>query len=149
MAATIFGLRNSTPNVGVLDSLFSPPDLSNKPAVAWGTTNESKAIQLYEATESIVVLKSGLFVSLENGILAATHDRLVGNDGLIEVKCPYVERYTLPSEVVERRSFGLCRTEKDGVTTYTLRPSSKYYLNTMLVRLRCLDSRSHGENTRN
>jgi hypothetical protein len=132
MAGTIFGLRNSTPNVGVLDSLFNPPDLSNKPAVAWGTTNESKAIQLYEATESIVVLKAELFVSLENGILAASPDGLVGNDGLLEVKCPYVERYTLPSEVVERRSFGLCRTEKDGVTTYTLRPSSKYYLQVIM-----------------
>lgn len=57
------------------------------PAMRWGNDHEDEAAAQYEvlhATEK--VSKAGFFVK---GDLGASPDRLVGDNGLLEIKCPY------------------------------------------------------------
>lgn len=63
----------------------------------WGIENEDKAIKIYEST-GVKVDKCGLFISQTHPFLGASPDGLIGNDTVVEVKCPYSCRFTVISE---------------------------------------------------
>src|SRR5277367_2390726 len=52
-----------------------------------GIHNESVAANEYAEKTSASVTECGLFVDLEKGYLGASPDRLLGDDGLVEIKC--------------------------------------------------------------
>ncbi|CAN7975931.1 unnamed protein product [Ixodes persulcatus] len=58
------------------------------PAMKRGQENELKGIREYEQKTNNVVERCGLLVDIEHGFFAASPDGLIGDDGLIEVKCP-------------------------------------------------------------
>lgn len=60
-------------------------------ATEWGNDNEDKAIAEYERTESKLVVSTGFHTI--GDMFGASPDGLVGEDGLIEVKCPFSKRY--------------------------------------------------------
>lgn len=62
-------------------------DISN-PAMDWGNEHEDEAAKMYEFLYAGAsgVHKTGFW---EQGDLGASPDRLVGEDGLLEIKCPY------------------------------------------------------------
>jgi hypothetical protein len=60
----------------------------DNPPKAWGKANEEGAMIDYTAETGRTVFK-GRFVIHSNNWLGATPDGAVGNDGIIEVKCPY------------------------------------------------------------
>ena len=70
-------------------------------ATEHGHNNEARAIQIYLEKNQLANLYNigdeQRFFSVETW-LGATPDGLVDERGLIEVKCPYSERYELPSE---------------------------------------------------
>lgn len=57
-----------------------------------GIQYEKIAIDKFTATSNIVVQPCGLFVSKEFPYLAATPDGLIGDNNILEVKCPYSGR---------------------------------------------------------
>lgn len=57
-------------------------------AIKWGRNKEKFAIKKFEESTGYVVTSCGLFIDAEYPFLAASPDGLVGNDALIEVKCP-------------------------------------------------------------
>jgi hypothetical protein len=101
ISGTIYGLRNETSNVNVIDTILNPSFRGNE-KTDWGKLHEKHAIKLYEEIKKVKVDPCGLFVSLESGFLGASPDGLVGNNGIIEVKCPYNEREGMPIDVVNR-----------------------------------------------
>ena len=62
-------------------------------AVAWGMQNEKKAIQEYCNSTGNTVVTSGFWVD-SSGCLGCSPDGLVGDDTLLEVKCPWTKRET-------------------------------------------------------
>lgn len=56
-------------------------------ATEWGNTYESEAIGVYEKEKGISVERCS-FIAL-NDYVGGTPDGLIGNDGLIEIKCPF------------------------------------------------------------
>lgn len=60
-------------------------------AMQWGNDNEDTAVALYAALYSgdLPVSHTGLHVLDGKDWLAASPDRLVGDEGLVEIKCPY------------------------------------------------------------
>ncbi|XP_077535959.1 uncharacterized protein LOC144148274 [Haemaphysalis longicornis] len=52
----------------------------------------------FEATYDVVVKECGLFVDQKRPFLGATPDGLVGDDTLVEMKCPYAARDLTPLE---------------------------------------------------
>lgn len=54
-----------------------------------GNTNEHKAIRALEELERVSIDKCGLFIDVKNYCLGASPDGLIGQNGIVEVKCPY------------------------------------------------------------
>ncbi|GFS80275.1 yqaJ domain-containing protein [Nephila pilipes] len=62
-------------------------------AMNYGLANEEIARKQYKRKHSVTVRTCGLFVDKDNPFLCASPDELIGNDGLLEIKCPYSARY--------------------------------------------------------
>jgi predicted phage-related endonuclease len=61
-------------------------------SLSWGTEAERFAIQAYELDRGVFVEESGFIVHPEFDYIGGSPDGLVGNDGLIEIKCPHDEQ---------------------------------------------------------
>ena len=62
-------------------------------AMQWGIEHEQDACECYEAQTGNLVSKAGWFAHPKIEYLGATPDRLVGAEGLLEVKCPATPTY--------------------------------------------------------
>jgi uncharacterized protein YdaU (DUF1376 family) len=116
-------MKDHVSNVTKLDSIFDPASTNSLP-IAWGKSHEKIAIQQYEKEHNVLIQPSGLFISIECGGLGASPDGLIGDDGLIEVKCPFKERRGLPQDVADRKPRDFL-TKTNGVIT--LNKTHKYY----------------------
>jgi hypothetical protein len=67
--------------------------LSNPvPAMVWGQNKEQVAIQDLETKINVKVIKCGFFVDPVHYFLGASPDGIIGEDTLVEVKCPSASR---------------------------------------------------------
>ena len=57
-------------------------------AMAWGTEHEADAVAEYEAVTGLMTHTTGFWIHPRYPWLGASPDRLVGDDGMIETKCP-------------------------------------------------------------
>lgn len=57
-----------------------------------GKQYEAKARKVFESKSSCEVQPAGLFVRKDYPFLGATPDGVIDEDGLVEIKCPYVGR---------------------------------------------------------
>jgi len=64
------------------------PEISGAP-LRWGNDNEPLARDAYEAINFDIVEESGLIYKDESKRFGASPDGLVGDDGGIEIKCPF------------------------------------------------------------
>ena len=125
----VANMLDSTNNSGILKRLLYPEDnqLDNLEAIRWGREHEKDAIEAYEnkmAYPPGLVQKCGLFISKENGILAASPDGCVNLDGIVEVKCPYSLRDSIPEDWVRVKNSPLVQLN-DG--TIQLSRKHDYY----------------------
>jgi len=70
-------------------------DLSGLRAIEWGNENESLAIAAYEADRFVEVHSKQVFLRVPGMMVGGTPDGLVGDDGMIEVKCPNSDNHLL------------------------------------------------------
>jgi len=57
-------------------------------AMAWGTETEPMARAAYERAEGLLVIETGFVPHASITMAGASPDGLVGDDGLVEIKCP-------------------------------------------------------------
>ena len=62
------------------------------PAVQHGRKYESVAAEMYKNMTGQKTLQCGLFVSQQHPVLAASPDRVVDEDTLLEIKCPFAAK---------------------------------------------------------
>lgn len=74
--------------VKLAESLISDNQFSNK-AIRHGLQYEQAATEKFSNMLNLEVTKTGLHVSPQFPFLGATPDGLVGNDAILEIKCPY------------------------------------------------------------
>ncbi|GFS54290.1 yqaJ domain-containing protein [Trichonephila clavipes] len=84
--------KKSTPCSKLVMRIVYGRDLCNA-AMKYGLANEEIARKQYEREYSTEVKICGLFVDKDKPFLYASPDGLVGDDGLIEIKCPYSARF--------------------------------------------------------
>lgn len=75
----------------LIEKIMEPKTVHTR-ALAYGKIHEPIAITQYEDKYSLNVQKCGLFISSEYPFLAASPDGLLGDDTVVEVKCPYSAR---------------------------------------------------------
>lgn len=83
----INSLQAHTSNLSILKSLLYPTDLSGNENIRYGVNLEPEAKRMYTFLNGVEVAECGLFISEENGILAASPDGTLGEDGILEIKC--------------------------------------------------------------
>ena len=108
---------------------YQPPDLSNVTAIAYGSKNESKALEAFSKMYG-EVKPCGLFISRKYPQLGASPDGIF-EDFLLEVKCPLVLKDTTPTNISsltpeQRKDFFLISSEtsQDQVE---LKKNHRYY----------------------
>ena len=72
-------------------TILKPPRLRSE-AVIHGLMQEENAIKKFSELKGVQVKPCGLFIDETYSYLAASPDGRVGNDALVEVKCPYTQR---------------------------------------------------------
>jgi hypothetical protein len=109
-AGPLYSLKDCSNNHSTLKRLLHKNSLGSLPSIQHGIMYEGQARRVYEnrTGESYGLLmhackmlsigdlyfsgykvkECGIFISLENGIFAATPDGLVEEDGIVEIKCP-------------------------------------------------------------
>ena len=75
-----------------LASSFTKYTKLNSKAIKHGLLYEDEAVEKFESNEKVKVQKCGMFVSQEHPYLAASPDGLLGDDTVIEVKCPFTAK---------------------------------------------------------
>lgn len=60
-------------------------------SVQWGINNEEVAIKCFENEQGLKVDETGIWLD-ESGLLGASPDGLVGEDAILEIKCPFKHR---------------------------------------------------------
>lgn len=85
--------RRDVMRMMVREHFDATPEFDGNPATEWGKANEAGAMMSYTMETGRRITKSGFFISPNHDWLGATPDGALGNDGLIEVKCPYGKRH--------------------------------------------------------
>lgn len=65
------------------------------PAMQWGLDHEAEACERYEAISGNILLPAGFIEHHAIQMLGCTPDRLLDNDGLVEVKCPTTQKFIM------------------------------------------------------
>lgn len=100
--------------------LYSHNNLRTK-GIVFGRMNETKAIKIYEERSNVAVEKCGFFICEAYPFLGASPDGLIGENGIIEVKC----LESIKGKLIEALPKNVCYTvEGDRVT---LKRNHKYY----------------------
>ncbi|XP_077512016.1 uncharacterized protein LOC144122934 [Amblyomma americanum] len=94
-------------------------------AIRNGKDHECLALKQIENECNVVVKECGLFVDQESPFLGASPDGLIGEDVLVEVKCPYSARHLTPLEGVRAKKITCCEENKNG--RLQLKTNSNYW----------------------
>ncbi|XP_054005272.1 uncharacterized protein LOC128890641 [Hylaeus anthracinus] len=91
--------RTDTPCAKMVQSLYHPRVL-NVPAVEYGRENEEIAREELSKKENIEIKKCGLFIDASIPYLGASPDSVIGEDGIVEIKCPKSAEDVTPEEAI-------------------------------------------------
>lgn len=97
-------------------------DLSRVHAITWGVNNEEIAIKAFIALTGLVPVQTEVWLP-KSGVLGASPDGLVGDDSVLEWKCPYTHGNETSLEAVKHKD--LCLGSKYG--QYALKTSHAYW----------------------
>ncbi|XP_077508009.1 uncharacterized protein LOC144119201 [Amblyomma americanum] len=107
---------------GLLKELLYPCNRATSEAIAYGREHEADAVEAYVKLQhakdlSVAVQETGLHVHNQYPFIAASPDRIVvldGEEGLLEVKCPFSKKGMACEEACLDKHF-CCRLTEDGV----------------------------------
>ncbi len=98
----------------------APQDSFTNDAMRWGTEQEPAAREVYSFVQGVSVVEVGLF---RHPTIAGTHaspDGLVGDDGLVEIKCPNSATHiatlrgeAIPDKYVKQMQWQMACTGRD------------------------------------
>ena len=87
----------------------TPPESYSNAAMEWGIEQEQFAVMAYEAKADVLTDRTGFWLHPEIKWLGVSPDRLVGDNGLVEVKCPnttthldYIFAGKIPAEYMKQ-----------------------------------------------
>lgn len=116
LTASSFGkickLRKSTDRSKTVISLLYNEFVGNK-QTRYGIQNEPIAIKQMEKELNVCVQACGLFVDKNLPYLGATPDGLIGDDAIVEVKCPAVAENLPPLTAIELKKITCCTIQNN------------------------------------
>jgi YqaJ-like viral recombinase domain. len=119
LTASHFGkvcrMRKDTLSSNTVKSILYPPSL-NLPALEYGRRCEPYAKEQLEKEENLQIQSCGLFIDPETSFLGATPDGVIGDDRIVEIKCPYAARNLTPEEAISQKVANVHRIFKNSDT---------------------------------
>lgn len=99
-ASNFYGLCKTVSTTAKINlaKRINDPTLFKSKQTQHGKDCEPKAISIYESY-GVIVKKCGLILMAEKPFLGASPDGLIGDETVLEVKCPFNQRYCSISEV--------------------------------------------------
>lgn len=95
-------MRKSTSCAGVVKSILYQSFYGTF-ATKWGKDHETVAIDQFAEEHNVKVECCGLFIDKDYPYLAATPDGLIGEDGIVEVKCPSSASQFTPFDAIHEK----------------------------------------------
>ncbi|KAG5879523.1 hypothetical protein JTB14_029889 [Gonioctena quinquepunctata] len=92
--------------------ITNPPQFKSA-ATEYGKATEKYALKSYEIEKGVQCSPSGLHIHRDHQYIAASPDGLVGNNGVIEIKCPYKMKDVHPDEACEKGLLPYCNKQTD------------------------------------
>ncbi len=120
----------------------SPKEHYTNAAMQWGTDHEPEARSAYEFFYDVEVVQVGFIDSPKLKMAGASPDGLVGDDGLVEIKCPntathidYLLKKTVPGNYYKQMQFQMSCTDRKwcDFVSYDPRMPEKLKMLTMRV----------------
>lgn len=106
LTASNFGavckMRAATSCTTIVKSILYQSFFGN-PATMWGREHERVAIEEFSEKQKMEIKECGLFVHKKYPFLAATPDGLIGDRGVVEVKCPFSAAKYTPLEAINNK----------------------------------------------
>lgn len=98
-AAGCLGIEGADGPLATFNEITSRSKQADNPWLQHGRDNEAKAVAEYECMTGNLTQTTGFWIHPVHDWLGASPDRLVGSDGLAEIKCPIAK---LPKEIPEK-----------------------------------------------
>jgi hypothetical protein len=76
---------------------------------------ETTSRELFESIYSLHVEECGMFIHPQHTFLAASPDRLIDQDAILEIKCPYAARNMEVEDAVKKKIIDFCYIENNKV----------------------------------
>lgn len=128
LTASVFGkickLRKTTSRAKTIEALLYGTFQGNL-ATKYGVEHEEVAKEQLANILGVNIEPSGLFVDSEQFYLAASPDGLIGDDGLVEIKCPSSAKSVSPEEAIENKIIKCCVLKNN--KTLHLKKNDNYY----------------------
>lgn len=106
-------------------SILGEYNLQGVKAIQWGIDNEDTAANCYRKQFPVLNVEMCGFILHESGVIGASPDRLIGENGILEIKCPFSHRH---HSIVEAISLdNKFYVYKNGAGIYMLRKDHDYY----------------------
>lgn len=93
----------------------------------YGNENEPLAIKDAQSLLGLTITACGLFIDEDNPHLAASPDGLIGQDGIIEIKCPSGAATMTPSEAIKNKKVTFCTLDANDPIKIKLKETHNYY----------------------
>ncbi|XP_070515096.1 uncharacterized protein [Cardiocondyla obscurior] len=98
--------RETTSCKNLVKAILYSSQLTNA-AIEWGKEKEIIARRELQMELGIDINDCGIFIDENIPYLAATPDGVIGDDTIVEIKCPYAARQMSPSDAILNRVSGL------------------------------------------
>jgi len=99
--------------------------MSNCFFISYGIQYEPMAREEFEIKYNLKVLPAGLFVDAEYNFLAGSPDGLVGDNDIVEIKCPHSIKDMTPKEGLLANKIKFLINDQDG--NMQLKKNDNYY----------------------
>lgn len=95
---------------------------------SYGYMNEGKAREQYEKEMNVKIEPCGIFIDEDLNYLSAKPDGLIGEDAIVEVKCPFNARDMTPEDAIKKKIIkyvcyddsGILRLKRGAETYYQI-----------------------------
>lgn len=119
--------RKSTTNTAnLVKNILYKKNLAHVTSVAHGIENEKQALLQLKRQENVEILPCGLFIDPVHPFLGATPDGLIGDNMLVEIKCPLTASKKGLTRAIQENNIQILSYRKN-TKTITLNEKSNWY----------------------
>ncbi len=113
LAGAILGVDPHKGQLAAYNEIMGISHNGDNKHMAWGREFEGQARIAYEAESGNLVTETGLWSHDELPWLAASPDGLIGDDGLVEIKCPSVLPEDVPPQHAVQMAIQMACTDRE------------------------------------